>query len=72
MLPISLDAPDGPLYLEDLAEVYTIVGEHDEALKIIEQLLEIPSWTSIGSPKFHRVWDPLREHPRFQALLAEK
>ncbi|MCH7939772.1 MAG: tetratricopeptide repeat protein, partial [Candidatus Marinimicrobia bacterium] len=70
LLPVSLDAPDGPLYLEDLAEVYTIVGEHDEALKILEQLLEIPSWTSIGSLKFHRVWDPLREHQRFKQLLA--
>ena len=69
LLPISLDAPDGPLYLEDLAEVYTIVGQHDEALKILEQLLEIPSWTSVGSLKFHRVWDPLREHPRFKALM---
>ncbi|MEE9465273.1 MAG: tetratricopeptide repeat protein [Candidatus Neomarinimicrobiota bacterium] len=70
LLPVSLDALDGPRYLEQLAEVYTIVGEHDEALEILEHLLEIPSNTSIGSLKFHRVWDPLREHPRFQALLA--
>ena len=69
LLPVSLDAPDGPLYLEALAEVYTIVGQHDEALKILEQLLEIPGWTSIGALKFHRVWDPLREQPRFKALV---
>ncbi len=70
LLPVSLDALDGPRYLEDLAEVYTIVGEHDEALEILEHLLEIPSWTSIGSLRFRRVWDPLREHPRFKALIA--
>ncbi len=71
LLPVSLDALDGPEYLEDLAEVYTIVGEHDEALEILEHLQEIPSRTGIGSLRFHRVWDPLREHPRFQALLEK-
>jgi len=71
LLPVSLDALDGPWYIEHLAGIYTIVGEHDEALDILEHLLEIPSWTSIGSLRFHRVWDPLREHPRFQALLEK-
>ncbi|MEE9465047.1 MAG: tetratricopeptide repeat protein [Candidatus Neomarinimicrobiota bacterium] len=71
LLPVSLDALDGPRYLENLAEVYTIVGEHDEALEILKHLLEIPNGTSIGSLKFRRVWDPLREHPRFQALLEK-
>ena len=71
LLPVSLDALDGPEYLEYLAEVYTIVGEHDEALDILEHLLEIPSETSVGALKFFRIWDPLREHPRFQALLEK-
>ena len=71
LLPVSLDALDGPEYLEDLAEIYTIVGEYDEALGLLEHLLEIPIWTSIGALRFHRVWDPLREHPRFRALVAE-
>ncbi len=71
LLPVSLDAIDGPEYLEDLAEIYTIAGEHDEALDILEHLMEIPCWTSIGALRFHRVWDPLREHPRFKALLEK-
>ena len=71
LLPVSLDALDGPFYLEYLAEIYTIVGEHDEALALLEHLLEIPSSTSIGALKFHRVWDPLRENPRFKALLEK-
>ncbi len=66
-----MDAMEGPAYLEGLAEIYTIAGEYDEALDILEHLLEIPSWTSIGSLKFYRVWDPLRNHPRFQKLVAE-
>ena len=70
LLPVSLDAIFGPDYLEDLAEIYTIAGEYDEALEILEHLLEIPCWTSIGALRFHRVWDPLREHPRFKALVA--
>ncbi|UCH63644.1 MAG: tetratricopeptide repeat protein [Fidelibacterota bacterium] len=71
LMPVSLDALHGPWYIEDLAEIYTIVGEHDEALNLLEQLLEIPCYTSIGELRFHRVWDPLREHPRFQALLEK-
>ena len=54
-----------------LAQVYTIVGEYDKALEILEHLLEIPSWTSISALNFHRVWDPLREQPRFKALLEK-
>ncbi len=71
LLPLSLDAVDGPWYIEDLAEIYTIVGDHDEALDLLEHLLEIPSWTSIGELRFRRVWNPLREHPRFKALLEK-
>ncbi len=69
LLPVSLDALDGPWYIEHLAEIYTIAGEHDEALDILEHLLEIPCYSSIGALRFHRVWDPLREHPRFKALV---
>jgi len=71
LLPVSLDALLGPDYIRNLAEIYTIAGEHDEALEILEHLLGIPCWTSIGSLRFYRVWDPLREHPRFKALLEK-
>jgi TolB-like protein/Flp pilus assembly protein TadD len=71
LLSISLDAYDGPDYLQNLAEVYTILGEPNEALDILENLLEIPSAINVGALKFHRIWDPLREHPRFQALLEK-
>ncbi|MCB7130459.1 MAG: hypothetical protein J3T61_13080, partial [Candidatus Brocadiales bacterium] len=71
LLPVSLDALLGPYYIQNLAEIYAIVGEHDEALDILEHLLEIPSFTSIGALRFHRVWDPLREHPRFKALVEK-
>ncbi len=70
LLPVSLDALAGPDYIEHLAEIYTIVGEHDEALALLEHLLEIPGYSSIGALRFHRKWDPLREHPRFQALVS--
>ena len=58
-------------YVVDLAHIYTIVGEDEAALDQIEHLLTNPSW--ISAP-FHRMdprWDPLRNDPRFQALLDE-
>jgi len=70
LLPVSLDAWLGPTYIENLAEIYTIVGEYDEALDILEHLLEISGYTSVGELRFRRVWDPLREHPRFKALVS--
>ncbi len=70
LLPVSLDALAGPFYLENLAEIYTIVGEYEAAIDLLEKLVKMPTGVSVGALRFRRVWDPLREHPRFQALVA--
>ncbi|MCK4403560.1 MAG: protein kinase [candidate division Zixibacteria bacterium] len=69
LIPVSRDAMIGPAYLADLAEIYTIVGDFDAAMDKLEYLLEIPSGVHIGELKVNPVWDPLRDHPRFQKLL---
>lgn len=67
------DKFDGPGSLEGLAAVYARVGRHDEAIDLIERLLN----TNYSSPMtYHTLqletfWDPLRENPRFLALLKE-
>ena len=66
------DAFSGPERLEDLAEIYTQAGRHDEALDILERLLGTVyegALTREGLRLFPS-WDPLRENPRFQALLS--
>jgi serine/threonine protein kinase/tetratricopeptide (TPR) repeat protein len=71
LLPISKDAYDAPLYMHDLAQIYTIVGEYDAAVDQLEILLSVPSYVSVHSLRLDPVWDPLRDHPRFQLLLEE-
>ena len=58
-------------YVVDLAHIYTIVGDDEAALDQIEYLLTNPSWISAPWLEMDPRWDPLRDHPRFQALLEE-
>jgi len=71
LMPISIDALIGPIFVENLAQIYIIVGQYDEGLDLLEYLLEIPCLTSVGSLRFHRVWDPLQDNPRFMKLLEK-
>jgi len=69
LVPISKDMEEGTGQAIELAKIYASVGEADKALDLIEELLSIPSWLSVGLLRLDPVWDPLRDHPRFQALL---
>ncbi len=71
LYPVSKDALTGPSRVGDLAEIYTTVGEYDTALDEIEYLLSIPSWWSVQDLRLDPIWDPLRDHPRFEALLEK-
>jgi TolB-like protein/Flp pilus assembly protein TadD len=71
LLPENIDAFDGPQATQTLAEVYTIVGEHDKALALLEGLLSRPSHLTVALLKIHPVWDSLRPDPRFAALIKK-
>ncbi|MEK6768306.1 MAG: hypothetical protein AABY85_04875 [Gemmatimonadota bacterium] len=64
------DAFDGPNVAEDRARILAQAGEADAALDEIERLLAGPSWLSVHTLRLDPRWDPIREHPRFRALLA--
>jgi TolB-like protein len=59
------------------AMMFTMAGEHDEALEQLEILLEMDEYPYIGGDgrvggaglSMHR-WDPLRDDPRFQRIQA--
>jgi serine/threonine-protein kinase len=70
-VPLSRDAWLGANLLSTLAEVYVLAGDYEQALDQVEVLLSVPSDLSVGLLKLDPLWDPLRDHPRFQALLEE-
>jgi len=71
MFPLSKDAFDGPRYVLNLAAIYTIVGEYEEALDLLENLMAITAGTTLSSSllRIDPQWDSLRQIPRFQQLL---
>jgi TolB-like protein/Flp pilus assembly protein TadD len=69
LLPESQDAYDGPEITAALAAIYAWVGEHDEALGLLDHLLQTPNGITVPLLKLDPVWDPLRKDPRFQALI---
>ena len=70
LLPVSKDAYNGPLYPERLARIYVLVREYDAAIDELEYVLSVPSLVSVPGLRLDPAWDPLREHPRFRALVG--
>jgi tetratricopeptide (TPR) repeat protein len=71
LVPVSKDALLGPELLEELARTYIMVGEYEAALDKIDYLLSIPGWLSVSLLRMDPRYDPLRDNPRFQALLEK-
>jgi len=69
--PESKDAFEGPDITEGVAQVQTIVGENDRAIEILDGLLSRPSGVTVQMLKINPIWDSLRNHPGFQALLTK-
>ncbi len=72
MMPLSKDALFGPNRLWELAVVYARVGEADAAVDRLETLLDFSGSYSGALIEMDPLWDPIRDHPRFQALLEKK
>jgi serine/threonine-protein kinase len=61
----------GPRAGIHLARILAHFGEHDRAIDLLEELLPSPSWLSVPMLEIDPIWDPLRNHPRFHAMLEE-
>ena len=68
--PVSKDTLNGPYFQHQLARIYMLVGEPEKALDQLEPLLKIPYYLSPGWLKIDPNFDPLRNNPRFQKLVA--
>jgi len=71
LLPESEDAYDGPQITGQLAAIYAWTGERDQALRLLDHLLQTANGISVPLLKLDPSWDPLRKDPRFQALVEK-
>jgi serine/threonine-protein kinase len=71
LLPISRDAMQGPAYVVHLAETYASFGEVEAAVEQYDLYLSVPAPRSITSILRAAAVDPIRDDPRFQALVAK-
>jgi TolB-like protein/Tfp pilus assembly protein PilF len=72
LMPASEDPMFGPKNEENLAMVEAQVGELERAMTRIEHLL-VTSYGAFpltqATLRLDPIWDPLRQHPRFKALV---
>lgn len=72
ILPTSKEIYRGAFRVQDLAQVYTMVGEYDKAINQIEYLLSIPSEICAGLYRVDPTWTPLKEYSRFKKLIMKE
>jgi tetratricopeptide (TPR) repeat protein len=71
MYPVSKDALEGPDVVFDLAWIYAMAGEKDEAFRQLDYLLSIPSKISVPLMKIDPRWDSLKSNPKFDDLVRK-
>ena len=65
------DAYDGPRLAADRARILAQAGDVGGALSEIDLLLARPSEVSVHTLRLDPLWDPIRDDPRFKALLVK-
>jgi hypothetical protein len=72
ILPLSVDAVEGPMCEMNLAAVLVMNGDREVTFDKLSKLLKLPFGViNYGDLKLDPVWDDLRNDARFDRIVAE-
>jgi tetratricopeptide (TPR) repeat protein len=80
LTPRAKNPSFGPSLEESLAVIQTMLGDKSRAISTLRQLIQTPYCSGLYYPtpvtaallRLDPLWDPIRNDPRFQELVAEK
>ena len=68
---MAADVPRSQHYLWNFATIYIVLGEPERAIEKLDEYLTVWSNRTAAGIEADPFWDPIRDHPRFQALLVQ-
>ena len=71
LCPMTKEAWRATYRIEDMARIFMMVGEHEEAVRKLDFLLSVPAEVSVAGLLSDPTWAPLRNHPGFQELIRK-
>jgi serine/threonine-protein kinase len=72
ILPISVDAVEGPMCEMNAVAVHVMIGDRDTTFGKLRELVKLPfGIINYGDLKLDPVWDDIRDDPRFDRIVAE-
>ena len=70
LMPPSKDSINGALIMRQLAVIYAWVGEKELAIDQLQRTSQVPGGSSYGHLRLWPHWDPFRDDPRFEKIVA--
>ena len=71
LIPVSKNAIDGARMIQYLAVIYAWTGNKDDAIERLTEAVKLPgSHVTYGNLRLNPLWDPLRDDPRFEAIIT--
>ena len=70
LMPIEKEAYRGIFRVEDLARIYVMTSEYEEAIKQLDYLLSVPGTISVNLLFLDPTWEPLWNLPEFKTLTS--
>jgi serine/threonine protein kinase/Flp pilus assembly protein TadD len=72
IIPESKDAYHGLAMQRELAAIYMLVGDFEQAARILDHALSVPDYFCVNDFRADPLWEPLRDQPAGQRLLTKQ